>query len=89
MLKLFGILKGDFGPLFYCCELMNYTKTERIVKIAATDNDAFLVDFLGSILHVFRILVRTVFLLTLSLDVFRMHAHFQNTGSSKNIVFLK
>ena len=44
MLKLFGILKGDFGPLFYCCELMNYTKTERIVKIAATDNDAFLVD---------------------------------------------
>ena len=38
-------------------------------------------------LHVFHILVRAVFLLTFSSDVFRMYAHFQNTGSSKNSVF--
>ena len=46
-------------------------------------------QFLGIILHVFGILVRTVFLLTFSSDVFQMYAHFQNTGSSKDTVFLE
>ncbi len=46
-------------------------------------------SFLGWFLHVFRILVRTVFLLTFSSDVFQMYAHFQNTGSSKHTVFLE
>ena len=46
-------------------------------------------SFLGWFLHVFRILVRTMFLLTFSSDVFQMYAHFQNTGSSKHTVFLE
>ena len=49
----------------------------------------FLTDCWGSFVHVFRTLVQTLFLLTFSSDVFQMYAHFQNMGSSKNIVFLK
>ena len=44
MSKLFGIQKGDFGPLFYCCKLMDYAKIESAVESAATDNDSFLVE---------------------------------------------
>jgi len=42
--KLFGIQKGDFGPLFYCCKLMDYAKIESAVERAVTDNDSFLVE---------------------------------------------
>lgn len=44
MSKLFGIQKGDFGPLFYCCKLMDYAKIESAVERAVTDNDSFLVE---------------------------------------------
>ena len=67
-----------------------------VVNFSVCFSDLFFDDFwyvfcsfLGWFLHVFRILVRTVFLLTFSSDVFQMYAHFQNTGSSKHTVFLE